>query len=265
MVMLDNIANSEGAQKTTRDAFLGGKIEILQPSGKGHRAGLDAILIAASLPQKISGTVADLGSGSGIAGLASIALRPDLKTMLVENNPLMAQLAFQTSKLAKNSALSARIHVLEADVTLSGAKRESAGLITNSCDYVILNPPYNDRGSNRASSDLMRADAHLMGEGGLDAWMRTATSILKPRGMLVMIYRSQSIGQIIAATQGRFGGLTIMPIYSRANEPAKRLLIRATKGSKAPIIFAPALIVHNNDGSFTPEADAVLKGTAFLF
>ena len=72
-----------------------------------------------------------------------------------------------------------------------------------------------------------------MGTGGLDAWMRTATSILKPHGMLVMIYRAQSIGQIIAATQGRFGELVIMPIYPRAGEQAKLLLVRAKKGSKA--------------------------------
>lgn len=249
----------------TRDSFLDGKIEVLQPAKNGHRAGLDAILIAAALPQKISGLVADLGSGSGTAGLACIALRPDLKVLMVENNPQMAKLAFQTSKLANNQRFSSRIDVLEADVTISGQKRESVGLISESCEFVILNPPYNDVETNRTSSDPLKADAHMMGEGGLDAWMRTATSILKPHGMLAMIYRAQSIGQIIAATQGRFGGVTIMPIYSRADEPAKRLLIRATKGSKAPIIFAPPLIIHNNDGSFTPEIDAVLKGEAFLF
>lgn len=251
--------------QTTRDGFLGGKIEVLQPSANGHRAGLDAILLAAALPPKISGLVADLGSGAGIAGLACISMRPELSGLLVENNPLMAKLASQSCKLAKNRAISARIDVLEADVTLSGTKRESAGLISGSCDYVILNPPYNDNSSNQASDDEMRADAHVMGEGGLDAWMRTATAILKPRGMLAMIYRSQSIGQIVAATQGRFGGLTIMPIYSRHDEPAKRLLIRATKGSRAPLTFAPPLFVHNEDGSFTEKADAVLKGNAFLF
>ncbi len=262
---MENVAGSTHANATTRDLFLGGKIEVIQPAKKGHRAGLDAILIAAALQPKISGLVADLGAGSGTAGLACIALRPELKALLVENNPLMAKLAFQTSKLAKNQALRARVEVLEADVTTSGRKRESAGLITESCDYVILNPPYNDSNTNRASDDADRADAHMMGEGGLDAWMRTATSILKPRGMLAMIYRSQSIGQIIAATQGRFGGVTIAPIYSRVDEPAKRLLVRATKGSKAPVTFAPPIIIHNRDGSYTEKIDAVLNGEAFLF
>ena len=262
---MDSLAKPAKFPDSTRDAFLDGKIEILQPAGEGHRSGLDAILIAAALPENVSGVVADLGAGSGVAGLAAIVMRPELKVLLVENNPVMAQLAFQTSKLARNSALSSRISVLEADVTLSGAKRESAGLITASCDYVIMNPPYNDSSTNRTSGDPVKAEAHEMGEGGLDAWMRTATSILKPRGMLVMIYRALSIGQIIAATQGRFGGLTIMPVHPRADEPAQKLLLRATKGSRAPITFAPPLVVHQEDGSFTARADAVLKGEAFLF
>ncbi len=262
---MSNLSGRYTTMETTRDLFLGGRIEIVQLAEKGHRAGLDAILIAAALPQGISGMVADLGSGSGTAGLACIALRPELKALLVENNPEIARLAIETSMLARNNAFRSRIRVLETDVTLTGQDREKAGLINRSCDYVILNPPYNDAGSNRHSKDTIKADAYVMGEGGLDAWMRTAASILKPRGQMAMIYRSQSIGQIIAAMQGRFGAMEIMPIYSRVNEPAKRLLIRAIKGSKAPITFAPALIVHNEDGSFTQKADAVLRGEAFLF
>ena len=249
----------------TRDGFLGGKIEILQLANQGHRAGLDGVLLGAALPKDSEGWVADLGSGSGIAGLVAIALRKNLKVQLVENNPVMAKLAVQTTQLAKNALLRNRVKVLQADVTLSGSKREDAGLVSNSFDYVIMNPPYQDAHQNRASDDDIKAEAHVMGSGGLDAWMRTATSILKPGGMLAMIYISRSIGQIIAATQGRFGGLTIMPIHPRANEHAKLLLVRATKGSKAPIGFAPSIVIHNDDGSFTPKAEALLAGEAFLF
>ena len=265
ILAMNNTLTANQKPETTRDGFLAGKIEVLQPVGSGHRSGLDAVLLAAGLPSNISGTLADLGSGSGVAGLAAVALRPDLKVLLVENNPGMAELAFQTSKLAKNASLNSRVEVLEADVTLSGTKRQNAGLAINSFDYVIMNPPYNDANSNNASNDRVKAEAHLMGGGGLDAWMRTATSILKPGGMLVMIYRSQSIGQIIAATQGRFGALTIMPIYSRANEPAKLLLVRAIKGSRAPIVFAPPIVVHNDDGSFTTHLETILAGEEFLF
>ncbi len=259
------LASADNEPQVSRDAFLNGKLEVLQPKKKGHRSGLDAILLASALPANISGRVADLGSGSGVAGLAAIALRPQLEVQLVEHNSHMAQLAFQSSKLLKNSPLAKRIDVLEADVTLTGERREKAGLLPDSFDFVMMNPPYNDAKTNRASTDKLRAEAHIMGVGGLDAWMRTATTILKPRGMLVMIYRAQSIGQIIAATQGRLGGLTIMPVYSRANEAAKLLLIRATKGSRAPLTIVPPLVVHNANGRFTQKAKAVLDGEDFLF
>ena len=258
---MSNLAKVKETLPTTRDGFLGNKIEILQLSEKGHRSGLDAILLAATLPSDISGTLADLGSGSGVAGIAAIALRPQLEVTLVENNPHLTELAYQSSKLAKNATIKHRIKVLKADVTLSGTKRVAAGLNDGSFDYVIMNPPYNDISSHRTSQDKFKAEAHMMGEGGLDAWMRTATTILKPGGMLAMIYRASAIGQIIAATQGRFGGLTVMPIYSRADEPAKRLLLSAIKGSRAPISFAPPIIIHNKDGSFTAKAAAILDGT----
>ena len=262
---MNNLAKEKTKTPSTRDAFLDGKFEVLQMAGSGHRSGLDAILLAATLPVDISGKLADLGAGSGVAGIAAISLRPELNVQLVEDNPHLADLAYQSSKLATNAKMKHRIEVLQADVTLSGLKRENAGLHDNSFDFVIMNPPYNDIASNRTSTDVLKAEAHMMGEGGLDAWMRTATTILKPRGMLAMIYRASSIGQIIAATQGRFGGLTIIPIHSRINEPAKRLLIRATKGSRAPIVFAPPIVIHQNDGSFTPTADAILKGKQTLF
>ncbi len=262
---MKNLAAVDKKQEVTRDRFLGGKIEVLQPSRHGHRSGLDAILLAATLPHDCQGNAADLGSGSGVAGLAAIALRPQLNVLLVENNPMMAELAYQTSNLAKNSALSSRVEVLEADVTLTGANRQNAGLAGGSFEFAIMNPPYLDTSSNRASNDLVKAEAHMMGYGGLDAWMRTATSILKPGGMLAMIYRSQSIGQIIAATQGRFGNLQFMPIHPKSDQPAKLLLLRAIKGSRAPISFVPPIIVHNADGSFTAKAAAILSGDEFLF
>jgi len=263
--MKSALAAEEKKLNVTRDRFLDGKIEVLQPSDKGHRSGLDAILLAASLPAASAGVLADLGSGSGVAGIAAIALRPALSVVLVENNPLMAELASRSSGLATNSTLATRIRVLEADVTLTGANRHNAGMPANSFDTVMMNPPYLDVGTNRTSSDETRAAAHMMGQGGLDAWMRTANSILIPGGMLTMIYRSQSIGQIIATTQGRFGDLQIMPVYPKTDRPAKLLLIRAVKGSKAPVTFVPPIVIHNEDGSFTTKTAAILSGDDFLF
>ncbi|MEZ5800023.1 MAG: methyltransferase [Nitratireductor sp.] len=155
------------ALETSRDIFFRGGFEVLQPSRSGHRSGSDALLLAASLPDNAAGHLADLGSGAGVAGLAAAVANPLLDVTLVELDPLMAGLATESLALPANRMLHGRIKVLLADVTLSGEKREAAGLANNRFDHVIMNPPYNHVGQ-RVSPDQLRSLAHSMGEGGLD-------------------------------------------------------------------------------------------------
>ncbi|MFC6490557.1 methyltransferase, partial [Nitratireductor sp. GCM10026969] len=48
----------------TIDAFHRGRFHLVQPAGKGHRAGLDAMLLAGAVPGNFSGRLADLGAGA---------------------------------------------------------------------------------------------------------------------------------------------------------------------------------------------------------
>ena len=67
--------------ETTDDAFLGGRLKLLQPV-KGHRAGHDAILLAAAAPA--ARHAVDLGAGIGTAGLALLARKAAERVTLVE-------------------------------------------------------------------------------------------------------------------------------------------------------------------------------------
>ena len=53
---------------TTDDAFLGGRVQVLQPR-KGFRAGLDAVMLAAAVPARAGDRVCELGAGVGTAGV----------------------------------------------------------------------------------------------------------------------------------------------------------------------------------------------------
>lgn len=262
-----NVKLSERAQdlpQLTCDTFHRGAFEVLQPLGSGHRSGSDALLLAAALPCAAQGMLADLGAGAGVAGLSALARNPGLQAVLVEIDPQMAEIARQTLELETNFELSSRARVLQMDVTLSGRNRENAGLKNHSFDHVIMNPPYNSQGK-RASDDPMKALAHMMGAAGLEAWMRTAAAIIRPGGMLHLIYRSESLGEIIAAAQGRFGALTILPLHSTADKSAGRIILRAIRGSKAPLTILPGLVLHELDNSPTPVAVAALNGEAGIF
>lgn len=247
--------------RTTLDDFHRGRFQVLQPAGRGHRAGSDALLIAACLPEGASGRLADLGAGAGVAGLSAAAMNPALHTVLVERNPEMAELARKSLALKANSFLSGRVLVLEADVTLTGSLRQQAGLADAVFDHVIMNPPYNHEGQ-RASPDGMRAEAHVMGLFGLDAWMRTATAILKPGGKLSMIYRAEKLADVIACSQGRFGGLGVIAVHSRADEKAGRILVQMTKGSRAPLSLLPPIVLHEADGSPSAISNRLMNGEA---
>ena len=247
--------------ETTTDDFYRGAFKAVQPVGTGHRSGLDALLIAASLPQDAAGCLADLGSGAGVAALAAVCSNPRLEAVLVEKNPLMADLARKTLKLRQNLQFASRTKVLETDVTLSGTKRLAGGLQNEVFDYVIMNPPYNQP-ALRASPDALKSEAHVMGLSGLDAWMRTAAAIMKPAATLVLIYRTEKIGEVLACCQGRFGGQVVVPVHSRHDEPAKRILVKMTKGSRAPLSIMPGFVTHDSNGLATPQAVALLNGEA---
>jgi len=250
-------------ETTTQDGFHNHAFEALQFKASGHRSGLDALLLAASLSGGITGTLADLGAGTGVAGLAALNLNAQLELVEVEKNPRLVKLARDTLLLPANAALRKRAKILAADVSLTGPEREGCGLETNSVDHVIMNPPYN-REHQRRSPDHLKVEAHVMGEGGLDSWLRTAAAITRPGGTLALIYRTQDLGTVLACCQSRFGGLEILPVHARSCDAAMRMIIRGTRGSRAPLTIAPGFVVHKADGTFTPLAKVIFEGQARL-
>ncbi|MFK7902027.1 MAG: tRNA1(Val) (adenine(37)-N6)-methyltransferase [Nitratireductor sp.] len=261
MLNIKSTTNYPSSSDVSEDDFFKGEFAVIQPKDKGHRSGLDALLIAAGVPQDAKGVLVDLGAGAGVAGMAAACANENLQTLLVEKNKTMLEFARKNIVLSKNSHFSNRLKVLEADVMLSGLEREKTGLVPNMADYVIMNPPYNHSGQ-RVSPDALKAEAHVMGVSGLDSWMRTAAAILKPGGILIMIYRTEKLGEVIACSTGRFGDLSIVPIHSKKDEAAKRLVVAMKKGSKGPLKIHSPIVMHNSDGTPTQMADQLLNGEA---
>jgi tRNA1(Val) A37 N6-methylase TrmN6 len=256
-------AAREHPPATTQDAFFSGKFEIIQPNNGGHRAGLDALLLSASIPIDFSGRLADFGAGAGAAGFAIASRCFAANIDLVERDSDIAALAKRSQKLPANRKMHGRLNVICADVTLTGKQREDAGLANGVYDWVIMNPPFNDP-SHRPSPILTRKDAHVMGEGGLDPWLRSAAATLRSTGKVAMIFRPSGIGLILAAFQGRFGAAQIIPVHPKANEPANRILVLAEKGARGATSILPGFIVHQEDGTFTSEAAEIFSGERVL-
>lgn len=242
----------------SRDGFLGNQLVIEQPASGSHRAGLDAILLAAALSQGTTGHVVDLGAGVGVAGLAVARRLPETSITLVEVDPDLARLA--EGNAALNADMAGRVRVIVADVLASAAERRAAGLIDDMADHLVMNPPFHPADRGRASPAPSRARAHALAADAIDGWVRTAAAVLKPSGTLTMIFRADELQRLLAAIGPRFGSLTLLPIHAHAGEPAHRLILRGRPQGRAPLRILPGLVLHAPDGGFLADVEAVLRG-----
>lgn len=236
---------------------LGGKVKLRQPN-KGHRAGLDAVLLAACLPETATGLVLDIGAGVGTVGLAAAMRAPQIEVVLVERDTGQAEFARQNITL---NGLGNRARVCAGDI-LTAKTRAAAGLSDRMAKVILTNPPYYPSAKVRASPEPLKAEAYAM-EASLEDWMRACAALLAPKGTLYMVHLASALAEVLAAATSRFGDVKIMPIYSRAGEAASRILVRATKGSRAAPSLMPGLVVHSG-ADYSAEAEAILRGLAAL-
>ncbi len=249
----------------TADAFHRGRFWLVQPARGGHRAGMDAMMLAASVPSGFSGRLADFGAGAGAAGLAVLSRCPAAQAVLVERAPEMAACAEATLSHPGNAHLAGRATVVTADVALAGKERRAAGLDDNSFDYVIMNPPFNAQ-ADRATPDELRRQAHVMEDGLFGRWLRSAAAVTRPRGGVSVIARPQSLPAILEAMHGRFGGVQIKAIHPREDAAAIRILVRATYGARGKLVLCPPLVLHESgSGQPRPRSDRIINGMESLF
>ncbi len=248
------------SQETTHDAFLGGKVYVHQPKRGRHRAGLDAVYLAAALPDGTRGHVIDLGAGVGTAGFCAAARLPDIRVTLVDIDETVLALARRGLEDPANGAFSSRVSLLEADITAKGSARHAAGLTPALADHAIMNPPYYEADRFRASPNSARAGAHMLDDRGLEPWAKTATDIVKEGGSLTVIFRADGLQELLSVLKGRFGAIEVIPLRPRQEAAATRVLLRAIRASKAPLRLMPGFVLHEGDGSeFTPQSKAVMR------
>src|ERR1700722_11690188 len=244
--------------EVTEDAFLGGKLRLRQPKS-GHRAGHDAILLAAATPARPGDRVVDLGAGVGAAGPAVGPRVARIALVLVEIDEVLAEFA-RTN--ASANAIAAETLVL--DVTSHAESFAAVGLTPDSVDVVLMNPPFNDASRHRASPDGARAIAHVAATETLEEWIHASRRILKSGGNLAMIWRADGIADVLAALGRGCGSLMILPIHPDAGSPAIRVLVRATKGGRAPTRLLSGLVLNDETGRPTSDAQSILSGNAML-
>jgi tRNA1(Val) A37 N6-methylase TrmN6 len=239
----------------TADAFLGGRLWLAQPEG-GHKAGLDAVMLAAAAKVSPGSRVLDAGAGCGVVGLCIAARVSDCTVTGIEIDSGLARLAHAN---AERNGLGRRYCVVNADLTAAQVQ-----IAPNSFDVVVANPPFYAQGRATPSTDQARARAAIMPQGGLEQWARFFAGMTAASGAVTLIYPASALKDVLMALDGRFGAISVVPLFPRAGEPAHRIIVSGVKGSRAPLHLCAGLVVHGAGNTFTPEAEDILRHGAAL-
>lgn len=236
-----------GTGDQTDGHLLDGRVRYLQPR-QGFRSGIEPVLLAAAIPARQGARVLEGGSGAGPALLCLAARVPDLRGVGIERDPALALLANRNALANGYTGL----EFIAADI----ASPRELGVF----DHAFANPPYHAAGST-PSPDASRRTAKQGDPGLVATWAAALAAPLRPRGTLTFILPAA----LLPAAMGAFAAAGCqpagaVPLWPKAGVAAKLILLRGIKGGRTPFRLSPGLVLHRPGGSFTDEAEAVLRG-----
>jgi tRNA1(Val) A37 N6-methylase TrmN6 len=104
-----------------------------------------------------------------------------------------------------------------------------------------------------------------MSDDGLESWMAFLSKAVREGGTITVIHRADRLADILALLAPKSGSVQVLPVLPFADEPAKRVIVRAIKTGKAPLKVLPPLVLHDREGGkHTARAEAILRGQAAL-
>ena len=243
--------------ETTCDSFLGGALQVLQPRA-GYRAGMDAVLLGASIPAQAGQHVLDVGCGVGTAGLCLASRVPGVQVTGIELQPDLHRLAMQN---AANNGLDDRVGFVCGDVQKKGRL-----VPARSFDHVISNPPYIAETSGRRSgtqhADLSKRELEIT----LADWVEAMLYWVKERGNITIIHRADRLHEIIDLLVPRVGDIHVCPVWPKQGRNANRVLVQGRREARAGLTLAPGIAVRDDHDEVTAEMEALQRyGRGLVF
>jgi tRNA1(Val) A37 N6-methylase TrmN6 len=235
----------------TRDYLLNKRVKIFQPVD-GYRASTDAVMLSAMVDEVKNAKILDVGSGTGAISLC-LAQRLGNSGIHIDGLELQSELAELANMSAKENGFDS-LKFYNCDIKNPQTAKE---FLPCSYDIVVTNPPYSDH--DMPSPNFGKATAHNLSDMDLAQWLKFCIKMTKPFGKIYIINRVEALPLICSEFSGKAGNITILPLYSKKGQNAKRIIVCAQKDSKAPSRILPPFCIHNADGSYSPNAEKVLR------
>ncbi len=236
--------------EVTEGTLLDGRIRYRQPAS-GHRTGIEPVLLAAAVPARSGDRVLEGGTGAGAALLCLAQRVPGVAGLGVEREPALAALA------AANFALNGQ-------TSLQAAAGDIAALAEGPFDHAMANPPWH-AASGTHSPDALREQARRAAQDTARIWTISLGRALRPAGTLSLILSTAALpGFLAALPDAGCGSPALTPLWPRAGQPARLVLLQAVRGGRAALRLSPGLILHAHGPGFSAAADAILRSGASL-
>ena len=229
----------------TNDYLLDKQVKIYQPTD-GYRASTDAVFLSSLVDErklKNGAKILDVGSGTGAISLC-LASRMKDKEIKIKGLDIQKELVELSNRSAKANNFQNILSYENFDIR-EDRKEE------------LTNPPYSDH--DMPSPNESKKLAHNHQNFDLTGWLIFCIKMLKSKGELYLINRAEAIDEILSVLHNRAGDIRILPLYSKHGQDAKRVAIIAKRGARGITKILPPFYVHNQDGSYTDEAQRILR------
>ncbi len=234
----------------TQDYLLDKRVKIFQPQN-GYRASTDAVFLSSMIAKVKKGDeILDVGSGTGAISLclASRFCQSEIQIKGLEIQPELAELS---NLSAKGNGFDF-LKYIHCDI------KNKPDFIKNcSFAHVISNPPYSE--NDMPSPNKSKALAHNHHGFSLKEWINFCIKMIAPKGYFYMVNRAEAVDEILAEIHGKLGHIEIIPLYSKVNQVAKRVIIRAQKDNHTPTKIHSGFILHQDNGEYTSLAHQILR------
>lgn len=231
---------------TTNDRLLGGRVIFAQPRD-GFRAAIDPVLLAAAIPVRPGEMILEGGCASGAASLCVAARVPGITGLGIDLDSGLVSLA-RANAVANGWP---NLWFIAAD--LAGCP------VSGPVDHAFANPPYHAAGGTASPSSALEA-AKRAKPGLLNVWVTNLARPLRHRGTLTLILPPWLLEEALAAMrQAHAPGETVFPVWPKTGKPARFLLVQGRKNGRSPLVVAPGLTLHRDDGTWQTAAEAILS------
>ncbi|MEQ8371225.1 MAG: methyltransferase [Alphaproteobacteria bacterium] len=243
---------ADSGPDVTTDGLLNHRVRVRQPA-TGYRVAIDPVFLAAAVPASAGARVLDAGTGVGAAALCLLARVPGCYVAGIEIQDRLASLAQDNARLNGRSD--------RFDVVVGDIRHGAASLGRAQFDHVMANPPFNPPGS--AASRLLSRDVAVReGDASLATWLNFCRDMVRPAGTVTIIHRPEREDELVAAFPR--SAISLFPLLARSGGEVRRLVFQARLGAVAGVRRMTGMVLHDEDGRFSPAAEAVLRHAAAL-